>query len=284
MGQILYQNNNHKCIVFEDIMRGTQLKGGDIQSNQFLIIHSDAGGYEEGLLFDPGGSKLIQALHKRLSQYISTNRIKKIVLSHQDPDTGAGVTYWMMLGNTNIKIYVSGLWTRFIPHFSRNDYAEEIFVPIPDAGMRLDHNGGELVLIPAHFLHSPGNFQIYDPQSKILFSGDLGTSFLPDGGSFEEVTDFPSHVKYMDGFHKRYISSGRACKLWARMVRTLDIEMIIPQHGCRYFKGRAMVNSFIDWIDRLQCGVDLFTGQNYTVPPKQQPVSTGAGWTKGLRI
>ena len=277
MGQVLFQNKNHKCVVFEDIMRDSGLKGGDIQSNQFLVIHADAGGYEEGLLFDPGGSKLIQTLHKRVTQYLSPNRIKKIVLSHQDPDTGAGATYWMMLGNTNIKIYVSSLWARFIPHFSRTDYTDEIFVPVPDGGMRIDHNGSELILLPAHFLHSPGNFQIYDPVSRILFSGDLGTSFIPGESQFGEVTDFEKHAAYMEGFHRRYISSGRACKLWAHMVRDLDIDIIIPQHGCRYFKGKSMVNAFVSWVEGLQCGVDLLGSSVYSIPPARQADQAGKG-------
>jgi flavorubredoxin len=267
MGKVLFQSGSHKCIIFEDLMRGTQLKGGDIQSNQFLITHTDASEYEEGLLFDPGGSKLVQALLRKVNDHISANRIKKIVLSHQDPDAGAGVNYWLMMGNTNVKIYASALWVRFIPHFSRNDYADNIFVPIADQGMRIDHNGSQLLVLPAHFLHSPGNFQIYDPVSRILFSGDMGTSLLPEGTPFGEVTDFASHVPYMDGFHKRYLASNKACKLWAAMVRTLDIEAIVPQHGCRYFKGRAMVNNFIDWIDRLECGVDLLSSASFRVPP-----------------
>ncbi len=49
------------------------------------------------------------------------------------------------------------------------------------------------------------------------------------------------------------------------MVRQLDVEMIAPQHGCR-FEGKAMVNRFLDWIENLQCGVDIMTQENYRVP------------------
>ena len=268
MGKVLFDNGSHKCIVFDDIMRDSELKGGDIQSNQFLIIHGDAGGYEEGLLFDPGGSKLIQPLHQRLKSHVSTNRIKKIVLSHQDPDTGAGAAQWMMFTNTTTKIYVSDLWVRFIPHFSRSDFAQEVFVPVPDKGMRIDHNGAEIILLPAHFLHSPGNFQLYDTASKILFSGDLGTSIMSGENTFGPVVDFEAQVKYMEGFHKRYLASEKACRLWAQMVRKLDIEAIVPQHGERYFEGKKTVNKFIDWIENLKCGVDLFSNESYAVPGK----------------
>ena len=43
---------------------------------------------------------------------------------------------------------------------------------------------GKLMALPAHFLHSSGNHQIYDPESRILYSGDLGASV---GHSYIEV-------------------------------------------------------------------------------------------------
>ena len=265
MAKELFNNGKHRCIVFDDIMKDAGITGGDVQSNQFLITHTGPDNYEEGLLFDPGGSKLVSHLHQELTKYISTNRIRKLVLSHQDPDTGAGATAWLMMAGTNTKIYVSSLWVRFVPHFSRSDVKDDVFVPIPDNGMKIDLNGCSLFMIPAHFLHSPGNFQLYDPASRILFSGDLGTSLLPKE-AFSEVTDFDGHVKNMEGFHKRYLSSNRVCRLWANMVRKLDIEMIVPQHGTKYFKGKAMVNRFIDWVDNLACGADVIPAEVYAVP------------------
>jgi len=39
--------------------------------------------------------------------------------------------------------------------------------------------GTSLVTLPAHFLHAEGNFQSYNPISKILFSGDMGANLCP---------------------------------------------------------------------------------------------------------
>jgi flavorubredoxin len=262
----LFNKGSHRCILFDDVMKDAGIMGGDVQSNQFLIAHMGANGIEEGLLFDPGGSKIITHLHQELTKFIPTNRIRKMVLSHQDPDTGAGANIWLMLAGANTKIYVSSLWVRFVPHFSRNDVKDDVFVPIPDQGMKLDLADSSIHLVPAHFLHSPGNFQIYDPVAKILFSGDLGTSFLPGAGPFGEVRDFAAHVPFMEGFHKRYMASNRACRNWARMARGLDIEAIVPQHGNRYFKGKPMVKTFIDWVEGLQCGVDIMDPSVYSLP------------------
>jgi flavorubredoxin len=107
-----------------------------------------------------------------------------------------------------------------------------------------------------------GNFQIYDPVSKILFSGDMGASLVDDASP---VQDFAAHVPHMEGFHRRYMASNKVGRLWANMVRGLDIEMIVPQHG-RPFVGKPMITAFLDWIADLQCGMDLMGPDDYQVP------------------
>jgi len=49
------------------------------------------------------------------------------------------------------------------------------------------------------------------------------------------------------------------------MVREMDIEIIVPQHG-RPFVGKAMIGKFLDWFETLECGIDLLTQKNYTAP------------------
>jgi flavorubredoxin len=41
--------------------------------------------------------------------------------------------------------------------------------------------------------------------------------------------------------------------------------MIVPQHGA-IFKGKEMVERFINWIENLQVGVDLLTQEKYRIP------------------
>ncbi|MCY1531040.1 hypothetical protein D9M68_662510 [compost metagenome] len=116
--------------------------------------------------------------------------------------------------------------------------------------------------MPAHFLHSVGNFQLYDPVSRILFSGDMGASLVDDA---TPVRDFVNHVPNMEGFHRRYMASNRICRLWAEMVRGMDVEMIVPQHG-RPFVGREMISAFLYWIENLECGIDLMGPDDYRLP------------------
>ena len=65
----------------------------------------------------------------------------------------------------------------------------------------------------------------------------------------------------MKGFHQRYMTSNKACRLWARMVKSMDVSMIVPQHG-RPFAGEQ-INQFLDWIANLECGADLINEAFY---------------------
>ena len=156
---------------------------------------------------------------------------------------------------TDAEAYISSLWTRFVPHFGFDHIAAERLKPIPDEGMVFDLAGSKLYALPAHFLHSEGNFQLYDPISKILYSGDLGASI---DVSHRVVRDFKAHIPYMEGFHRRYMASNRVLKAWANMVRPLDVEIIAPQHGA-LFPDAAMCRQFVEWCARLECGIDLIT-------------------------
>jgi flavorubredoxin len=246
---VLFDNGNHKNVLLEDLDSGLA-----VQANQHVIIHDGA-----GMVLDPGGHKVYNRVLSATLSKLRHAKLRYLFLSHQDPDIVAAVNGWLM--TTDAEAYISSLWVRFVPHFGLDRLVENRLKPIGDEGMTLDLSGCPLSIIPAHFLHSPGNHQVYDPISRILYSGDLGASL---GAPSREVTDFDEHVQYMEGFHKRYMAANRAMRAWAAMARTLDIEIIAPQHGA-LFRGKEQVGRFIDWCDQLQCGVDLMPDA-YRVP------------------
>ncbi len=254
MAHELYNDGIHRVIRFDDL---TDV--GDVQANQCLIIHGD-----KGMLLDPGGTKLYSRLVAELSTYLPLQKLEYLFLSHQDPDVGAGLNGYLLL--TEARIYLPQIWERFIPHFCTKSFTENRVITIPDRGMRVKLGDAEIVFLPAHFLHSPGNIQVYDTVSRTLFSGDLGASLLPLDNEYRIVTDFDAHIKYMLGFHQRYLASGQVCQRWAAMVRALDIERIVPQHGAM-FEGKAMAQQLIDWVAQLKCGVDLLDEKDwYHIP------------------
>ncbi len=241
---VLFDDGKHRNLLMEDFGLG----GLAVQANQHLIVHGEA-----GLILDPGGHKVYSKVLAETFSALGKGKLRYIFLSHQDPDIVAAINGWLM--TTDADAYISSLWNRFVPHFGFDHLVADRLKSIPDTGMTLDLDGARLLLVPAHFLHSEGNFQLYDPTSRILYTGDLGASL---GANYVKVPDFDAHLQYMTGFHQRYMASNVALKAWANMVKDLDIRMIAPQHGA-YFEGPVMVKRFIDWCAGLQCGVDLIT-------------------------
>lgn len=254
----LYNDGNHKCFSYENI-EGSR----GVQSNQFLVVDNG-----HAALLDPGGDLTYPDLYQHLSQEIMVKDLDYVIASHQDPDIVSSLSHWIT--GTECKIAIPKIWERFIPHLCKSAKVKEMeqrLVSIPDKGMALQIGNSVLVAIPAHYLHSEGNFQFYDPVSKILFSGDLGASFVDEKDLHDPVPDFANHIPYMVDFHRRFMGSNKILRLWVNMVRELDLEWIVPQHG-RSFKGKDMINEFLSWLESLQCGIDLMAQDNYRLPKR----------------
>ena len=254
---VLFDNGSHQCLMFDDLVSGE-----GVQSNQFLITDN-----EQYLLLDPGGDLTYTPLSLELSKHIAVQDLTYIFASHQDPDIIASLDKWLL--HTRANVICSKLWARLLPHLTASYLAlrhgintYDRIIALPDRGQSIALGKCQLKAVPAHFLHSVGNFQIYDPVSKILFSGDMGASLVDDASP---VRDFAAHLPSMEGFHRRYMASNKVCRLWAQMVRGMDVAMIVPQHG-RPFVGPQMIGAFLDWIENLECGIDLLGAEDYQLP------------------
>jgi flavorubredoxin len=249
----LYNDGTHKCIGFYDLV-----SGDGVQANQFLVVNGS-----HSALLEPGGDLIYNDLFMQSYKYLFTKNLDFVIGSHQDPDIISSLDKWLV--GSDCQIIVPALWERFVTHFAAPGKLKNRIIGIPDQGMDIKLGNTILKAIPAHFLHSEGNFHFYDPISKILFSGDMGAS-MGDYHKIEQpVSDFDAHISRMEKFHRRYMSSNKVCRYWVNMVRGLDIEWIIPQHG-RSFKGKAMIECFLNWIEGLECGIDLVTQETYQIP------------------
>jgi len=260
----LFDDGDHKCIAFPDLVtcdQETENEGKaceSVQANQFLIVNN-----EHAALLDPGGNLTYSRLFMGISEYVFPKNLDFVIASHQDPDIVASLNKWLV--GTSCKVMVPNLWKRFVPHFCSPGATRGRLTGIPDQGMNIEIGGAAFKALPAHFLHSEGNFHFYDPVSKILFSGDLGASHVPEEQCAKPVTDFDTHVKTMESFHRRYMNTNKVLRYWVNMVRTLDLEMIVPQHGAA-FVGKQMIERFLSWLENLDCGTDLMTQDHYRVP------------------
>lgn len=242
----IFDDGAHQWII---CARDPEKSSAIIDSNEYVIM---SGG--EAMMLDPGGTEVFPAVLGAVSDRLEIRQITKFFLTHQDPDVISSLPLWLGLC-PKAKVYVPSIWAGFIAHLGI-EYVEN-FVLIPDEGMSLDLGTSHrrIDLVPAHYCHSSGNYSLFDPHARILFSGDIGAALLPAGYESMFAEDFEQHVGYMHGFHTRWMPSGAALKAWTERVRALDPLMIAPQHGAIF--RNEQVGQFLDWIGNLEVGAAL---------------------------
>ena len=242
MKAISLYEGTHEWIVFgRDASKPDKI----IDTNQYLIKTAT-----RCLVLDPGGMELFAPMLAAVLKYIPIERITDLFASHQDPDVISSLGLWDQV-LPDARLHAPWLWEGFLRHFGMSHIE---YAAIPDEGSTLDLGGTVLEFIPAHYLHSSGNFHVFDPKSGILFTGDIGAALEPnDVGMF--VENFETHTRHMKLFHQRWMPSNAAKNNWIKRVRALKPHILAPQHG-RLFKGDD-VTRFLDWFEALEVGIAI---------------------------
>lgn len=240
----LFRKGDHRWLAFgQDPTKPEAV----IDTNQVVVT---AGG--EAMLLDPGGSEIFPPMVAALTARLPIEQVRHILLTHQDPDIGSSIGLWRRVCGDHLQVHASWMWTGFLAHFD----GAAAFEPLPDEGKTVRLGERSLHILPAHYLHSPGNYCLYDPAARILFSGDVGAALVPaeKRHSFF-VENFAEHVGFMKGFHERWMGSTRARDAWIAMVSRLDVDMMVPQHGL-IFRGDD-IPRFLDWLGSVEIGSGL---------------------------
>lgn len=241
--EFIYENGPHKWAV---VARDPEKPNYLIDTNEYLVINRS-----EAVLTDPGGMEIFSVVFSAISAEFDPNNIRYLFASHQDPDIISSLALWLDF-NPDLKCYLSWLWNSFVPHFGGK---ADTFVAIPDEGLGILLGDLALEAVPAHYLHSSGNFNLYDAKARILFSGDVGAALLPPGEDGLFVENFDRHIRHAQEFHRRWMGSNAAKLDWCERVSRLDIDMLCPQHGAIY-RGPD-VQRFIDWFAGLEVGTGI---------------------------
>jgi flavorubredoxin len=237
----IFERGDHSWrVVARDPARQSHL----IDTNEYVVASGDA-----AIMTDPGGQEIFPAVFSALSADFDPRKITHIFSSHQDPDVISSLALWLAF-NPKLRCYASWLWGQFIPHFGGE---ADTIISLPDDGGPIKVGRVTLQAFPAHYLHSCGNLHLYDPEAKMLFTGDVGAALLPPSMQSLFVEDFSSHIKHAEGFHRRFMGSNEAKNDWCDRAARLELDMICPQHGAIY-RG-ADVARFIEWFRGLKVGV-----------------------------
>ncbi len=241
--KILYDDGIHKCVMFA--FDDETHEDSYLSVNQYLIVQNGI-----GVLIDPGSEVIFDELYDAVSKYVEIQNIKFIFFSHQDPDVSGSIAQWAI--STKAKFVMPSLWIRFMSHYGFMEMSR--VMSLPDSGAKLKFGDDYLKFVPAHFLHSPGNFSLYDSKSKILFSGDIGAAGVKAPNAYKHVVNFEEHVNDLYGFHKRFMGSNKLCRAWVSHVEKLDVKTIAPQHGLIFENENIAL--FLEWLKELKCGSD----------------------------
>ncbi|MCA9579305.1 MAG: hypothetical protein KC668_27945, partial [Myxococcales bacterium] len=155
---------------------GKRAEGGVFHANPYLrTFRGRADGGRESafhVLIDPGSSSDFTFVHTKVSGLIGgLDKLSALFINHQDPDVGASASIIMARYAPKASILCSEDTWRLIVHgnLPRDRFmATERFAN----GIKLP-TGQRLLPVPSPFCHFRGAVMLYDPQTRVLFSGDL---------------------------------------------------------------------------------------------------------------
>lgn len=214
--------------------------------NAYLIVSGD-----EAVLVDPGSRPYFEFVKKRVEEVIPLEKVKGLVLCHQDPDVAGSMIDWLAM-KPDLKIITSDRTQVLIPHYGVEDY--DFYSIGEDHDFKYTFSNGRILeFIEAPFLHFPGAFVTLDKESNFMFSGDIWAAL--DINWNLVVDDFEDHQMKLDLFHLDYMASNVAAKGFAMKIQDLKIECILPQHGS--IIPEEFVIDAIKYLEELRCGLDI---------------------------
>jgi glyoxylase-like metal-dependent hydrolase (beta-lactamase superfamily II) len=210
--------------------------------------------HEFNLLIDPGSSSDFSTVHTKVSSLMGgMDRLSGLFINHQDPDVGSSASIICARYAPRAAIICSEDTWRLIVHLNlpRNRFvATEKF----SQGLKIP-TGHKLLPVPSPFCHFRGAVMLYDPQTRVLFSGDLfgGLTVAHAQGLWAEESDWTG----IRAFHQLYMPVNAALVRAVAAIRKLQpaVEFIAPQHG-RVIRG-PLLPQFLERMERLQVGLDI---------------------------
>jgi hypothetical protein len=169
-----------------------------------------------------------------------------------------------------------------VPHFCKPGKTTGRVVGIPDAGMRIPWARFELLALPAHFMHSEGNFQFWDAATAASCSRATWACRWAWTRAVHGQRPGP-HLPRMEAFHRRYMVSNKILRLWAR-----DGAAAAHPHdraAARLPDGGAAVQEFIDWDlgqSRVSEANDTPSGEGFWARQWLMAASMSVMWMLGM--
>ena len=209
-----------------------------LDCNPYLFLDG-----EEAVVFDPGSPLDFEVVLANLQALVPLEKIKYIVVHHQDPDFVAAVPL-LQSYVPEAKVVTSWRTMTLIQYYGID---LEYYI-IDDHDWQLElASGRTLKFIRTPYLHFPGAFTTYDQLSQILFSSDLFGAISYNRTPYAD----DAYMEKMLTFHENYMPGNNLLRPVMDIFLGLPIRMILPQHGSIIDKEPQ---KYIEALRELECG------------------------------
>ncbi len=223
-------------------------------ANPYLRVFKSGSTEPYNLVIDPGSSSDFAVVTSKVSSVIGRmGALSGVFINHQDPDVGSSASQICGRYAPRASIFTSEATWRLVVHFN---LPRDRFVDTDAARRGLTLPGGHHVIpVPSPFCHFRGAVMLYDPETRVLFSGDLFGGITAAGP--HDLWAEPSDWSGVRAFHQAYMPTSRAIAAAVRAIQRLDppVEIIAPQHG-RLLRGDVL-QRFMQQLEKLPVGFDI---------------------------
>lgn len=227
---------------------GIKDQANGLHCNPYLIIDGS-----EGVLIDPGSPLDFEQVLANVTSLIPLEKIKYIILQHQDPDLCASTPLFEQQGFQG-EIATHWRTSNMIKYYG---ITSPFYIVNQNEFKLTFGNNRTLIFHPTPYLHFPGAITTYDPLSKLLFSSDLFGAFSNSWHLFADEIDTDNRENYLESmktFHEHYMPSNDIIRPVMEKFLKMDITLIAPQHGSII---RKNLTKHITTLRDLECGTFL---------------------------
>jgi glyoxylase-like metal-dependent hydrolase (beta-lactamase superfamily II) len=229
-----------------------------LQCNTYLRRFSTKGGKPAYWVVDPGSQVDYPHVRSHLLEHVGElAALSFFSINHQDPDVVGNLTFLTRENTDLVGLATEDTW-RLVRHLNVHpkkmyftNKATQNLVKLP--------GGQDIEVLPTPFCHFRGAVCYYDPETQILFSGDLfgGLNRPSRVQLYGEEADWPGIAQ----FHQIYMPSNAALAYAIRQVRGLKpaVQVIAPQHG--FVLVGDFMHSVMDRLEKLPVGLDLLPSE-----------------------
>jgi glyoxylase-like metal-dependent hydrolase (beta-lactamase superfamily II) len=229
-------------------------------SNPYLRVFRDASGkVGASLLIDPGSATDVAVVVSKVTQVLGgMSSLSAVFVNHQDPDVGSSTPQIVGRHSPHASVVCSEDTWRLIVHFG---LSRDRLLATDRCAHGIELGTGHVIHpVPTPFCHERGAVMLYDPETRVLFTGDLfgGLTEKDANGLFADDSDW----KGMRAFHQIYMPSNDALRRAMASVRALSPAplFIAPQHG-RVLTG-PLLWEMVDRLEKLPVGLDILDDQD----------------------